>query len=91
MKAGVKLSATENTIYTATSAKEAISVFIVNTDKSNPADVTLKISGAEFFAGEVRPNTTVQITGIILDSGDVISGFASIANAVSVVVLGVER
>lgn len=95
MKAGAKLTTTQTDIYTA-NQKEAVSIFVVNTDASNSVNVTLLISGDggatyhEFFKAPLNPNSSVQLTGIALDQNDIIAGVGDVAGVVSVVITGME-
>ncbi len=98
MKAAAKLTTTQTTLYTVpTGATEALSVNLVNTDAANPVTVTLLASNDggttwyELFKAELQPNSTVQLTGLVLDGEDQIAGTASVDNVVSVVITGVAR
>ena len=98
MKALAKLTTTQATLYTIpTGSTEALSVNLVNTDVTNAVTVTLLASNDggttwyELFQAELQPNSTVQLTGLVLDGGDQIAGTASLDNVVSVVITGVAR
>ena len=97
MKAGLKLDTAQTTIYTVPqNATEALVFNIVNTDTTNTVSVTLLVSDDgttwhEIFLADLQPKSTVQITNIVLNAGDQIAGFASIAGVVSVVITGVRR